>query len=572
MSKRLTFVMLLVLVLAAASVGYGDVVKTKDGKELEGKVTGQTKDYVRLRTGYGELTIPRADIESITISTTTVHLKDGRRLQGTITEESSERVVLRTRYGELKIPRSDIEKFEKPREYLRASRAEPRTAQKLSQKDRAKLHKEGTELLKLKKYDEAVAVYEKIVAAGPGSYYVSAHYSLACAYSLKGERDTALDYLEKAIEEGYVAIHEMVRDTRLDNIRSEPRFHAIVAREEEIRRRGAEKRLARIEKRKDPGDILEIDHERKIIWVTTRTRACLEEIKRELNTYADAQHETLFEHRRSYYILAIVTHGRGGYYSHQRKELAVPHEGLHLMHEFTHSLHHADADARGQNHPIWVSEGFATLFETFTLIDGTPTPMPNFRLGTMRGILGTDRYVPWEKLFKFTQREFERNIGHINYAMARYIMYYFWHKGKLKHWYETYCANFDRDKTGKLAVEKTFGKPLAEVEEDFKRWVPNAPEGVGRTPPGGPYLGVTFVSFGGTAAGIKIDMVVSGSPADEAGMKAGDYITEFAGKKYTNIDMFRKAIRRQKIGEPVKIKVLRGDKMIELEVKLQPRE
>ena len=85
MVKRLVISLLLTLFIALASVTYADTVRTKDGKEFEGKITEQTDEYVRLRTGYGDLTIPRSDIESIKVSASKIHLKDGRMMEGIIT-------------------------------------------------------------------------------------------------------------------------------------------------------------------------------------------------------------------------------------------------------------------------------------------------------------------------------------------------------------------------------------------------------------------------------------------------------------------------------------------------------
>ena len=67
---------LLVLFVTLASVVNADTIRTKDGKEFEGRITEQTDKYVRLRTGYGDLTIPRSEIESIKMSASRIHLKD----------------------------------------------------------------------------------------------------------------------------------------------------------------------------------------------------------------------------------------------------------------------------------------------------------------------------------------------------------------------------------------------------------------------------------------------------------------------------------------------------------------
>jgi len=54
--------------------------------------------------------------------------------------------------------------------------------------------------------------------------------------------------------------------------------------------------------------------------------------------------------------------------------------GSILTHEFTHALHFADQEGRGQEHPIWIAEGLATLFESSKLLGGHAVPQANYRL------------------------------------------------------------------------------------------------------------------------------------------------------------------------------------------------
>ncbi len=582
--RGLCISVLLTLLMALASVAYADTIKTKDGKEFEGRITEQTDEYVRLRTGYGDLTIPRSDIESIKMSSSRVHLKDGRIMEGIITEEDSEKVVVRTKYGELRIPRSDIEKIERAQEYGSGKREEtpkpPTPPKKLSAEEIRQLRQQAMQLLQARKLDEAIAIYEKLVASGLSDAIASiVQYNRACAYSLRGDKEKAMDALEVSVEAGYTDFAHMAKDSDLDNIRSHPRYKSLLARKEEIMRKGAEKVVENLKKKFGESYIYEIDKERKIVYATNQSRAVLEELKSALNDYADAQWKTLFDNKPTYYITVVcpsaedfrkMTKGRrvGGYYNHQQKILICGNIGMVLKHEFTHALHFGDLSARGQGHPIWIIEGLATCFEESVLKEGIPTPLPNGRLNMVRLALVTGKYLPWEKLFKYSHQKYMQNAG-VCYAESRYILYYFWEMGKLKEWYDAVCELYDKDKTGKLAIEKVFGKPAAEVEKDFKKWIPNAPEPVGATPKGAPFFGVGTV---GTAAGMQVRQVVPESSADKAGIKAGDIITEFAGKKYTNRDEFATAIRAQKTGETIKVKILRGDKEIELEVKLLPRE
>jgi S1-C subfamily serine protease len=63
-----------------------------------------------------------------------------------------------------------------------------------------------------------------------------------------------------------------------------------------------------------------------------------------------------------------------------------------------------------------------------------------------------------------------------------------------------------------------------------------------------------------------------GGPADKAGVKSRDIIVELAGKKIENIYDYTNAIEALKIGEPVKMAVLRNGERLELEVTPQSRD
>jgi len=79
------------------------------------------------------------------------------------------------------------------------------------------------------------------------------------------------------------------------------------------------------------------------------------------------------------------------------------------------------------------------------------------------------------------------------------------------------------------------------------------------------YLG-TIPDYAQEVAGVKLSGTRGGSPADKAGLKGGDIIVEFAGQKIANIYDYTYAIEAVKIGQPVKIVVLRDGKRVELTV------
>jgi serine protease DegQ len=84
------------------------------------------------------------------------------------------------------------------------------------------------------------------------------------------------------------------------------------------------------------------------------------------------------------------------------------------------------------------------------------------------------------------------------------------------------------------------------------------------------YLGVRFSSIP-NADGVALDQVVPNTPADKAGMKAGDVITEFDGKKVENANDIRKILQDKKPDDKVKVKILRNGETKELELTLGTR-
>lgn len=84
------------------------------------------------------------------------------------------------------------------------------------------------------------------------------------------------------------------------------------------------------------------------------------------------------------------------------------------------------------------------------------------------------------------------------------------------------------------------------------------------------YLG-TIPDYTEEVKGVKLSGVREGSPAEKGGIKGGDIIVEFGGKKIENIYDYTYALQEHKAGETVTIVVTREGQPVSLQVTLEKR-
>jgi Peptidase family M28/PDZ domain/PA domain len=86
----------------------------------------------------------------------------------------------------------------------------------------------------------------------------------------------------------------------------------------------------------------------------------------------------------------------------------------------------------------------------------------------------------------------------------------------------------------------------------------------------GPYFG-SIPDFGQVENGVKFSDVKPASPAEKAGLKAGDILVQFGDKPIKNLYDFTDALRRSKVGDVVDVTVMRDGKPVKTSVKLEQR-
>ncbi|MGB5591973.1 MAG: tetratricopeptide repeat protein, partial [Gammaproteobacteria bacterium] len=82
-------------------------------------------------------------------------------------------------------------------------------------------------LIDLGRTDEALAMVERAVALAPNDSSVL--HNAVCSYAHAGEVDKAIEMLERRMQAAGTIYRDWVKhDPDFDNIRDDPRFHALV--------------------------------------------------------------------------------------------------------------------------------------------------------------------------------------------------------------------------------------------------------------------------------------------------------------------------------------------------------
>ena len=440
----------------------------------------------------------------------------------------------------------------------------PEPTEKLSVQEIRQLHGQAIRQLQGKNFKEAIRLYEKILRGSPKDS--TALYNLACTYGLMGDKNRAVKYLRMSVAAGYTNFGHMERDTDLDGIRGHKGYKELLKKRDAIQLQSAGRQLEELKKQFGEGYTYEIEETRKLIFATNQSLEILQRMKDHLFRFADSQWKMLWDNRPSSYITVVCPDKTafrkivpnpsiGGFYNPGSKILICGDIGLTLDHEFTHALHFADQEAKRMSAPIYIIEGFSTLFESTGFVGDKLKPrLISGRFNAIRRATEQGRHIPWEQFRNYKQSQY----GGFQYAQGRYLMVYIYENDKLKKWYDTYCETYQQDKSGKVAWEKVFGKSFSEIEQEWVTWMNGLKfEPRKRTRTGGPFLGVQSEECD---QGIALYQVVPDSPADKGGLCEGDILTHAEGKPIKTHNDFIDFLNAHNPGDTVKFKVIRGKK------------
>ncbi|MDR1613771.1 MAG: hypothetical protein LBT97_13460 [Planctomycetota bacterium] len=158
-----------------------------------------------------------------------------------------------------------------------------------------------------------------------------------------------------------------------------------------------------------------------------------------------------------------------GHYGHSQKYLVINFDtgpGT-MVHEMTHALMADDFPEA----PIWLAEGLASLYEQCRAEGGTLRGDDNWRLPELKTALAGDALTPLSRLLAMSPADFRAANESLHYAQARYLCKYLEDLGILAIVYKDFRDNHRQDPSGARFLAKAFGRPLAEIESAWKRWL-----------------------------------------------------------------------------------------------------
>lgn len=245
----------------------------------------------------------------------------------------------------------------------------------------------------------------------------------------------------------------------------------------------------------------------------------------------------------------------GGLYVHEDRRLVTRDTGSTLRHEYTHVRHYGQMQRLNQRHPVWIQEGLATLFEDWQLgLNGELVILPNLRTNDAFDRVRQRKATPWTDFFALDSKSFMAQ-PRWNYAQARSMLMYLASQGKLTSWYRLYTASWGEDSTGRRALEQSFGAPIGRIEAQWKEWVHAAGRQDSTIDPGDGVMGTSISTL---PDGVRIDSVQDGGPAQRAGIRVGDVITDIGSIEIRSVGDYLLAMADRRAGENVQVRFRRG--------------
>jgi hypothetical protein len=138
-----------------------------------------------------------------------------------------------------------------------------------------------------------------------------------------------------------------------------------------------------------------------------------------------------------------------------------------LVHELVHALIAPDFPQV----PDWFNEGIASLYEQCSIDGDTIRGHANWRLPALQKAIKENTLRPLAEMIADPDFRSGERVG-INYAQARYLMFYLQEKRLLQKYYEQFKANREKDPSGFETLKAVVGpQKLEAFEKEWREWV-----------------------------------------------------------------------------------------------------
>ncbi|MGA2265081.1 MAG: hypothetical protein ABSH10_01455 [Phycisphaerae bacterium] len=295
-----------------------------------------------------------------------------------------------------------------------------------------------------------------------------------------------------------------------------------------------------------------IDFPRHLVYVYVQDKSTVQlVIAKTLETYADAEQAMLFHSPLQWNVAILIpkledfrriapqADTTAGIYFPAAKVLLTSSVSSSLIHEFTHALHDNDQALANQEHPTWLVEGLAVLFQqSRPALHSTLQIEAGYRVALAKMIVQEGCALPLAELLRKDHAQFMQQ-AEICYPQAGALLYYLYSLGKLSTFYDTYKANYGKDRTGELALTTVLGKDLKDIETDWQQWMTDLQISK-------PMIGVVAYLGAGVkpaANGVQVTGFSRWSPAGREGkICVDDVILSLAGQATPTPEAFQNAL------------------------------
>lgn len=421
-------------------------------------------------------------------------------------------------------------------------------------------------------------------------------YNLACCRALRGDKTGGLDFLERAIKAGFCDLRTLQKDGMLSSLHGEARYKdtiehwgGVLEARRDANLEGAAKVFTR-------GYTNSTDEKLKLAYRSAFDEKSAAAAKAELHTLGEWGDREVFgdllnaeKSKNDAWVVVVLptrpdfmkwvvslygpgvvgqTSTIGGSYEHDSKRLVSMDLGSSLRHEFFHVLHWRDMTRRGQFHPIWIMEGLCSLVEDY---DGDGAgglrPSTSWRSNVVKRLEKLNKMDTIGQLAKLGPMAFSGSRPLAHYAEARTVFLYLYQCGKLKAWYGAYVEGYRAEPSGIAAMEKVLGKPIKDIEKDYKAWVRLLPEVPEQIASGAASLGLDVDAGNGEGPVVAAVDRRRGAPA----LKVGDVITSIDHRATRDIAEMVRVLGGLRVGQKVEVAYRRGKVYGEVEVELVGR-